>query len=111
MWHDESCGNVTGGGSGIGRDAPFYLGQAGPKWRARFNPLLLRRRRCDQEEWGDALGIQMDVSQKSQIYVMVEQVLKVYGTIDILVNIAGIDIKGLVSSFRRRPGTRSSTSI
>jgi len=89
---------VTGGGSGIGRECAFYLAQAGAKVVVPDLNLTAAQATADviKKNGGDALGIQMDVTQKSQIHVMVEQVLKVYGTIDILVNNAGIDIKGLV---------------
>ena len=60
----------------------------------------LKKESCQEAEQyiqslfnGDVLGIQADVTEKSQIGQMVEQVMERFGRIDILVNNAAMDAK------------------
>ena len=73
---------VTGGGSGIGRECALYLAQAGANVVVPDLNLAAAQATADliKKNGGEALAIQMDVTQKSQIHATVEQVLKVYGT-------------------------------
>jgi NAD(P)-dependent dehydrogenase (short-subunit alcohol dehydrogenase family) len=50
-----------------------------------------------KRDGGEAMGLRVDVTKKPEVQGMVNDVLKAYGQIHILVNNAGIDIKGAVT--------------
>jgi NAD(P)-dependent dehydrogenase (short-subunit alcohol dehydrogenase family) len=50
-----------------------------------------------KRDGGEAMGLRVDVTKKPEVRGMVNDVLKAYGQIHILVNNAGIDIKGAVT--------------
>ncbi len=84
---------VTGGNSGIGAATARALAKAGA--RVAINYLF---NEADahalvneiQAEGGEAIAIKADVSREDQVRAMFEQMLKTWGTIDILVANAGI---------------------
>ncbi len=84
---------ITGGGSGIGRGIAKALGQAG----ARVVVCGRRKEGLDQtvrairEAGGDGQAVQADVSIESEVDRLVKQVYNLHGSIDYLVNNAGID--------------------
>lgn len=89
---------VTGGNGGIGKGIAEGFAEAGS------NIVIAARNQNKTEEaineinkkFGiKTLGIQTDISEESQIKIMVEKTLEEFGRIDILVNNAGINIRKL----------------
>lgn len=83
---------VTGGGTGIGRGIAVMFAKEGAK-------VVIAGRRPDVlEETGDiikqngneAIAVQTDVSDYSQVAVLVQKTITQFGKIDILVNCAGV---------------------
>jgi meso-butanediol dehydrogenase / (S,S)-butanediol dehydrogenase / diacetyl reductase len=83
---------VTGGGSGIGRAIATRFAQEG----ACVAVADLRRERADEvaqeivDAGGEALPVAADVASGAAVEALVEQVLRVYDHIDILVNNAAM---------------------
>lgn len=93
--HEALAGKValiTGGGSGIGRGIAAGLAQHGSK------VVVCGRRKNRLEETakmiraagGAALAVQADVGKEADVVRLVEQALAAFGTLDIVVNNAGI---------------------
>jgi NAD(P)-dependent dehydrogenase (short-subunit alcohol dehydrogenase family) len=83
---------VTGAGSGIGRSVALALADEGAKVviydvdgakAQEVSQLLVSRD-------GEAVAIEGSVADESQVQAMVEKVIRAYGSVDILVNSAGI---------------------
>ena len=89
---NRKIGIITGGGTGIGRGVSIALAQAGVK------VVVCGRRKNRLDETvsiikaagGDALSIQADISDPTDVERLVQEVLKYFGQIDILINNAGI---------------------
>lgn len=90
---------VTGGGAGIGRASAIYMAQDGAKLAVADINLSAAEQTVEliKVEGGEAIAISADVTQKDQVQAMVDLTLKTFGRLDILLNNAGIDIKGLVA--------------
>lgn len=84
---------VTGGGTGIGQGMAIALAQGGADVIvASRNPAHLTDTISQIEATGRrGLALQVDVQDVSEIYSMVEESLKVFGKIDILVANAGVN--------------------
>ncbi|MGE0386277.1 MAG: SDR family NAD(P)-dependent oxidoreductase [Gammaproteobacteria bacterium] len=89
---------VTGAGRGIGRGIALAYGAAGLKVavasRTRSTVDSVTKEITDAG--GTAVGITCDVGRRDQVYAMVEQAVKAFGTVDVLVNNAqgfGTDAK------------------
>ncbi len=84
---------ITGGSRGIGRAVSLRLASDGVKLAINYKS---DRKSADlvvglAKEMGvEALSVQADVSDSSQVDVMVDQVVSEFGNVDILVNNAGI---------------------
>lgn len=83
---------VTGASRGIGRGAAIAFAEHGArvvinhsKSPGQANEVVQQI----QDNGGEAIAIQADVSKRSEVRSMVEQVLETYGRIDILMNNAG----------------------
>ncbi|WP_025846667.1 SDR family NAD(P)-dependent oxidoreductase [Paenibacillus ehimensis] len=84
---------VTGGGTGIGRAACLALAERGAAVIVNYS-----RSAADAEETaqsirdigGQAAAIRADVSQDREVRNMVDQAVRQFGTLDLLVNNAGI---------------------
>lgn len=84
---------VTGGGTGIGRAASLALAARGVSVAVNYS-----RSGDDAEETvrlitnggGRAVAIQADVAKDEEVRAMAEQVVRHFGTVDLLVNNAGI---------------------
>lgn len=83
---------VTGGGSGIGYEIATLFAKEGAK--VVIADLHLDSARLAAEKitktGGEALGIAMDVANEDQVNTGVTEVIKTYGSLDILVSNAGI---------------------
>ena len=83
---------VTGGSSGIGRVTALALAKEGSK--VVVADVNLKQASKVTEEikalGQEATAMQVDVSNKAEVQDMVNQVIKKYNTVDILVNCAGI---------------------
>src|SRR5438876_11342260 len=82
---------VTGGGSGIGRAIALRFAQEGA--RVIVNDLSKdAAERVSEEAGGTGLAIQADVSDSAQVREMFEEIARVFGGLDVLVNNAGIGV-------------------
>jgi short-subunit dehydrogenase len=93
---------ITGASSGIGRDVALGLSRMG----ARVG--LLARRTADLDQLkreieaagGEALVLGADVADPNAVRASVNRMLEAFGTVDILVNSAGVLIQGSVETMR-----------
>lgn len=84
---------VTGGGTGIGRATSLALAKRGAAVAVNYS-----RSEADAEETaqiiiregGRAIAIRADVSQDHEVREMVKIIVQTFGTVDLLVNNAGI---------------------
>jgi len=84
---------VTGANSGIGRAIAIALGQAGADVVVNFkNDPAAAQGVIDEiaEFEADAIAIQADVSQEAEVQAMFRRAIEEFGTIDIVVNNAGL---------------------
>lgn len=87
---------VTGGGSGIGRAIALGLAHEGAS--VAVADIDGQRAEAIAEEigTGEGIGLAVDVSQTEQVDAMVEQTVKRFGRLDIIVNNAGRAARGFV---------------
>ncbi|MFA6087515.1 SDR family oxidoreductase [Mucilaginibacter sp.] len=84
---------VTGADSGIGKGVALALAQAGAKVLINY---AHNQAAADEvvkiikEAGGEAFAHQTDVSQEEQVETMFAKIIQTYGTIDILINNAGL---------------------
>jgi 3-oxoacyl-[acyl-carrier protein] reductase len=84
---------VTGASRGIGRAIAFALAQEGAKVVVNYSSSEAAAESVVaeiQQQGGEALALQADVSQTEQVDHLVEKIQEKWGKIDILVNNAGI---------------------
>ncbi len=84
---------VTGANSGIGAGVAKSLGQAGANVIVNYvsKPEVADQIVAEIKGYGvDALAIMADVSKEDQVQAMVKQAVDHFGTIDILINNAGL---------------------
>ena len=84
---------VTGAGSGIGRAIALALGQAGADVIVNFVSGADTAEQVAAEIRAHgvrALALRADVSDESQVQAMFQQAIEAFGTIDVLVNNAGL---------------------
>jgi len=83
---------VTGAGQGIGEGIARVLGREGAKIVVADLNLANAQKVANKinENGGQALAIECDVSQKSSVDQMIAETLAKFGKVDILVNNAGI---------------------
>ena len=89
---------ITGGGSGIGRATAILFAQEAAKVVvADFVPAGgVETARAIRDSGGEALFVQLDVSDAAQVEAMVQAALEAYGRIDILFNNAGMLAAGTI---------------
>ena len=87
---------ITGAGRGIGRAIAEVLGQGGAKvvvnYSKRREPAEDLVARLQQSGSPESVAIQADVSDPAQAVRLIEETVKQFGRIDVLVNNAGINI-------------------
>lgn len=84
---------VTGAGSGIGRAIAMALGQAGADVVVNFvsDEDTAEKVAAEIREFGvRSIAIRADVSDEGQVQAMFKQAIDAFGTIDVLVNNAGL---------------------
>ncbi len=83
---------ITGGGQGIGRATALKFAQEGAKVAVCDINMtsVAETLRAVRDAGGEAIGFQVDVTDKQSISRMVESVMFAWGRIDTLVNNAGI---------------------
>lgn len=85
---------VTGSSSGIGRRIATRFAEEGANvvTNARDYTRAEDTARSIREAGGDAIGIQADMSERSDVVDLVEQAVAEYGGLDVIVNNAGIHV-------------------
>ncbi len=92
---------VTGASSGIGTDAAFAYAQAGADvaiLARRAEKLKDVKEKIEKETGRKVVAVSCDVTQEENVKTAVDTVLKEFGHIDILLNNAGIAVRGGVDS-------------
>jgi NAD(P)-dependent dehydrogenase (short-subunit alcohol dehydrogenase family) len=91
---------VTGAGRGAGRVISLELARRGARvvLVARTEGQLEAVAREIEARGGEALVVPIDVTDESQVSRMVERILSSFGTVDVLINNAGISIRGPVET-------------
>jgi NAD(P)-dependent dehydrogenase (short-subunit alcohol dehydrogenase family) len=86
-------GIVTGGTSGIGRDAAILFAKAGAKVVVAGRREVEGKETIDQVRaaGGDGLFVKADVSQAAEVQAMVRKTVEKFGRLDIAFNNAGIE--------------------
>ncbi|WP_142859502.1 SDR family NAD(P)-dependent oxidoreductase [Salinigranum halophilum] len=93
---DETVALVTGSTSGIGRGIVTALAAAGATVGINYPPFEGERERAEdvlrsiEENGGNGVLLEADVSSEDSVRSMVQEVEEAYGTPDVLVNNAGI---------------------
>jgi glucose 1-dehydrogenase len=84
---------VTGASSGIGEACALALGEAGAAVIVNFRSDAEEANRVVEairRSGSDAIAVQADVSREDQVQAMFAEMKKIFGTIDILINNAGL---------------------
>jgi len=91
---------ITGASQGIGKGLAYALANAGANLAlvSRNEKLLRETTREINKLGGKTIFIKADVAQEREVLTATQEVLKKFSTIDILVNCAGIMIRGSVEN-------------
>ena len=92
-WLKGQTAIVTGASSGIGRAVAITLGAAGAHVAVNYiggEPAAAEVVNIIKAAGGKAFAVQADVSQEDQVEAMFAQTIKTCGTVDILINNAGL---------------------
>jgi len=95
---DGKVAVITGAGSGIGRAMALLFARQGA--RVCSADLILEHAEATAhaiaQEGGQAIAVQVDVSQRSSVQTLAQQVIAKFGRVDVLCNNAGIGHTGSV---------------
>ncbi|GAG15035.1 unnamed protein product, partial [marine sediment metagenome] len=89
---DGKVAVITGAGAGIGRAIALLFAREGAQV-CSADLILARAEETAQaiaQEGGQAIAVQVDVSQRSSVQALAQQVIARFGRVDILCNNAGI---------------------
>lgn len=94
---DKSC-IITGGGSGIGRAACLMFAKEGARLAIADKNLAQAQSVADEcvKLGAQAIAIEVDVTKSAEAKRMVDETVKAYGRLDVLLNNAGYGIAGNV---------------
>ncbi|WEG11722.1 SDR family oxidoreductase [Pullulanibacillus sp. KACC 23026] len=83
---------ITGAGSGIGKETALLFAKEGAKVVVTDINEASGRQTVNEieEKYGEAIFIQVDVTQPESVQTMVEKMVTTYGSVDVLFNNAGI---------------------
>jgi len=87
---------VTGGNSGIGKSIVLALGKAGASVCVDYvvHQDITNEERVQVEAMRDRLvAVKADVSQVAEVQKLVDETVKAFGRLDIMVNNAGIETR------------------
>ncbi|MGG0668986.1 3-oxoacyl-[acyl-carrier-protein] reductase [Sporosarcina koreensis] len=90
---DGKTAIVTGASRGIGREIAILLGKEGARVAVNYSGSKEKAEEVVElikQSGGDAFAIQANVSDAEQVKQMIDETLKTFGSIDMLVNNAGI---------------------
>ena len=89
---ENTCALVTGAASGIGKAIALLFAQEGAKVVVADRDAVAAEAVAHQirQQGGHALGLACDVSDQQQVERLLEATLQEYGSLDVLVNNAGI---------------------
>lgn len=90
---------VTGGGRGIGKAIALALGKAGCKVVVNYSASAAAAEEVVaqiKQAGSDAIAVKADISSNDEVTAMFKAVVEAYGTVDVLVNNAGITRDTLV---------------
>jgi 3-oxoacyl-[acyl-carrier protein] reductase len=90
---DGKTAIVTGASRGIGREIAILLGKEGARVAVNYSGSQEKAEEVVElikQSGGDAFAIQANVSDAEQVKQMIDETLKTFGSIDMLVNNAGI---------------------
>lgn len=92
---------ITGSASGIGKECAFHLAKLGANLViADINLEAAKKTAAEIENLGfRAIGISMDVTNEDQVNAGIEEAVKEFGSIDILVSNAGIQIVNPIEKY------------
>ncbi len=100
---DEKVAIVTGGSKGIGKACVLALSEAGANTVVVSRHLSEARQAAAeaQDKGSDAIAIEADIKNASDVERMVHQTIDRFGKIDILVNNAAVNIRKPILEFER----------
>ena len=92
---EDKVAIITGGATGMGRAASVLFAREGARVTVadRNVPDGRRTVRMVEDIGGEGLFVETDVSKANQVSNMVEQTVRHFGTLDVLVNNAGVAIR------------------
>lgn len=88
---------ITGASRGIGREIAIELEKVGYQVIANYNKSEQKAKEL-QVEYNDIDIYKADVSNRKEVYEMIEYVLSKYKRIDVLINNAGISMSGVFTN-------------
>ena len=96
---------VTGASGGLGKETALQFAKAGAKVVVGDVKTELGKKTAEEikAEGGEAIFIELDVTSKESVEHMVKTMVKIFGGIDILVNVAGVSGVGDSNSFNELP--------
>lgn len=105
----EKVAVITGASSGLGEDAAVAIAEAGADVALlarrvdKLNAVKLRIEKTGQR----VIAIGCDVSNEDSVKAAVDEVMKEYGKVDIVINNAGVAVRGGVDSMSQDEWDRS----
>jgi NAD(P)-dependent dehydrogenase (short-subunit alcohol dehydrogenase family) len=108
MYLENRVALISGGASGIGRATGLMMAEQGAKILiADVNPATGRKMVEDVKAKGsEALFLPTDTTIKAQVHALVEAGIKNFGTVDIVVNSAGINTRGSIKDMKEQDWDR-----